>query len=183
MNNLVQFTHVDAQIMKIALGTKSNYKIHAVKKVLHELEIECEIDTIDAASGISEQPRNAGETKLGSVNRARNSIEKISASDIGIGVEFGYEPIDGKYHMVCWASIIDQDGIVYSEQSSTLELPKVLLETLDSDNEVGENLHKILDKLDDTPITSEFHKYIHKRLVIYECVRNVFVRYVLREHY
>jgi inosine/xanthosine triphosphatase len=93
--------------MKLALGTTSKYKVHAIQSVIHELEMDCEIYPVAAESEISDQPHSKDETKNGAVNRAKNAIKLVDDADLGLGVEFGYEPFeDDKYHMVCWAAVV-----------------------------------------------------------------------------
>lgn len=166
-------------MLKIAIGTGSRYKANAIKKALHELDFEFSSENIDVESEVSEQPKNQGETITGSVNRARNALEKIENADMGVGVEFGYEPIDERYHMVCWASIVTKDGKAFSEQSSTLELPKKLKEALNKDVDVSDNLDKVFSGLRDKERNRIFKQYLKKRRVIYESVTNVTLRFLL----
>lgn len=166
-------------VMKIAIATNSSYKLHAILKALYELDFEFEYTNDKADSGVSEQPMQQGETKQGSINRAKNILYKFPESDLGLGVEFGYEPIDGKYHMVCWASIITKEGKIFSEQSSTLELPKILVDSLLSDISVDTKLEDLFLKLKDIHTNRIYKDYIKKRRVIYECTTNVALRYIL----
>lgn len=149
------------------------------KKAFYELDFDFETKHGKAESGISEQPNKPGETKLGSINRAKDILRQFPESDIGLGVEFGYEPIEDSYHMVCWASIVTKTGEIFSEQSSTLQLPRLLVESLEKDIDIDSSLNKILEKLDDSEKVRVFKDYIFKRKVIYESVSNVTLRYLL----
>jgi non-canonical (house-cleaning) NTP pyrophosphatase len=169
--------------MKIAIGTNSRYKVNAILKALHGLDFDFEYVFDAANSEISDQPMKVGETKQGSINRARNILTKHPESDIGLGVEFGYEPIDGKYHMVCWASIITKDGKTFSEQSSTLELPKRLLEALLKGISVGDILDHAFDDITHKHRHRVLQDLLHKRRVITECTENVMLRYLLDEEF
>ena len=130
--------------LKIAIGTNSSYKVNAVKKVLHDLEIDFEAVFAKTESKISDQPCLEGETRQGSINRAKNILTKYPDADFGIGVEFGYEPIKGKYHMLCFASIVTKNGEVFTESSSTLEMPKVWTRVLNTSTIID---HAAVNKL------------------------------------
>ena len=164
--------------MKIAIGTASNYKVNAIKRAFYNLNFEFESVFGKADSEVSEAPCKPGETKQGSINRAKNILKAFPDSDLGIGVEFGYEPIEDRYHMVCWASIVTKDGEIFSEQSSTLELPKSLVEALKNDIDIDASLDTVREKIGSTHTGRKYMDYINKRDVIYECTNNVMLRYL-----
>lgn len=166
-------------MLKIAIGTNSKYKVNAIKKALYELDFDFSTVNGNADSGISDQPNKRGETKRGSINRAQDILSKFSESDIGIGVEFGYEPIKNTFHMVCWSTIATKDGKVFSEQSSTLELPALLVEALNNNIDINSSLDKVLGRLENNERNRLFKQYIYKRRVIYESASNVTLRYLL----
>jgi non-canonical (house-cleaning) NTP pyrophosphatase len=166
-------------MIKIVVGTNSNYKLNAIKKALFELDFEFSINNIEVDSGVAEQPTKPGETILGSINRAKNALSKYPENDIGLGVEFGYEPINESYHMICWASIVTKDNKVFSEHSSSLGLPEMLKVALLNGEEVGDHLERLYDKLEDIERNRIFRQYLTKRRVIYESVTNVALRFLL----
>lgn len=165
--------------MKIAIGTNSIYKINSIKSAIYGLDIDCEFVYSKVDSEVSDQPSKMSETKLGSINRARNILKIYPDSDIALGVEFGYEPIDESYHMVCWASIVTADNRIFSEQSSTLELPKKLKVNLDSGIDIDSRLESLLEDLEDTHSNRIFINFIKKRKIIIESTENVMLRYLL----
>lgn len=166
-------------MIKIAIGTTSRYKINAIRKTLHEVDFEFESNSVDVDSGISEQPLNLGETKQGSINRAKAAISKVNDCDFGLGVEFGYEPINESFHMICWASIATKNGEIFSEHSSSLQLPKKLHHALLDGKDISDNLIEITTKLEDTERNRIFIQYLKKRKFIYESVLAVIIRYLL----
>lgn len=171
-------------MLKVVIGTASGYKIRLIKKVLYELDQEFEAHAVEVSSGISEQPMKIGETKQGSINRAQNALASSPESDLAIGLEFGYEPIDSKFHMVTWATIVSSSGQIFSEQSSTLELPKSLEEILLKDGEIFENLQELKSSLNDNNnLHTAFWRYIKKRQFLYEATLAVFVRALMDEYY
>lgn len=165
-------------MLKIAIGTKSSYKINAIKRAIYNLDIPFECISDNVPSNISNQPMNKGETKLGSINRAKNILMDYPNYDLGLGVEFGYEPDDnGNLHMVCWASIVTQDGDIFSEQSSTLELPKMFREAIENNIDLESILDDKLKNLQNNEVGRKFIEFTKKRSVIYECVNAVMLRY------
>lgn len=170
-------------MLKIALGTKSNYKINAVQKVLGELEIEAEIILVDVETGVSEQPKAKDETITGSMNRAKAALKATSNAEIGLGIEFGYEPFGSEYRMVCWASIVDSSDLEISEHSSSLQLPKKLKDALDADISVDTALEEFYAELPKGEASRHMVEYVRKRRIIYECVENVMMRYIFRDLY
>jgi non-canonical (house-cleaning) NTP pyrophosphatase len=169
---------------KLAIGTVSEYKINAIKRAFADLDISIDPIAFKADSGVSEQPRAEGETKLGSINRAKAAMENNPNCDAAIGVEFGYEPVEGKWHMVCWATIVTKkEAEIYSEQSSTLELPKALTDALNKDIDIDSKLTVLLEHLPNTEAARQYQAFIKKRRVIYECVTNVVLRWIFDELY
>jgi inosine/xanthosine triphosphatase len=74
--------------MRVSVGSKNPAKINAVKEAFKEYQYE--IISIDAESGVSEQPMSDEETIKGAINRAIQAAEKAGA-DIGIGLEGGVQ--------------------------------------------------------------------------------------------
>lgn len=164
-------------MLKIALGTTSNYKINAVKKVLGELEVAAEIIPVKVDTGVSEQPKQKDETMTGSINRAQAALKATPTAEIGLGVEFGYEPINSEYRMICWASIADQHNLVISEHSSSLQLPQRLKQALAQDISVDSALEDFYSLLPKGEAARHMVEYVRKRRIIYECVENVMLHY------
>jgi non-canonical (house-cleaning) NTP pyrophosphatase len=165
-------------MLKIAIGTKSSYKINAIKRAIYNLDIPFDVEFNNAPSEISDQPMGKGETKLGSLNRAKNILQIYPDCDLGLGVEFGYELDEhGKHHMVCWASIMTKSGKTFSEQSSTLELPKPFKDAMEKNIDLDSILDSELKDLQNNETGRKFIEFIKKRTVIYECVNAVMLRY------
>jgi len=169
-------------MIKIAIGTKSTYKVNAIKRAIYNLDIEFDAISDNVPSDIKDQPTSKGETKAGSINRARKIINKYPESDIGIGVEFGYEPDEeGKCHMVCWACVVTKTGKIFSEQSSTLELPRIFKEAIENNIDLDSLIDRELKDLQESETGRKFIEFIKKRTVIHECVHAVMLRYYFDE--
>jgi non-canonical (house-cleaning) NTP pyrophosphatase len=172
-------------MLKVAVGSASAYKISAVQKVLAGLEQEFELFPLEVNTGVSEQPSKTGETQVGSINRAKAALAANPQAELGLGIEFGYEPFEDSYRMVCWAAIVDKAGLQISEHSSSLQVPEEFRAALDSNPQVDINdlLEPFYASLPNNEASRHFIGFIKKRRVIYECVENVFLRYIFSDRY
>ncbi|MFA4999358.1 MAG: DUF84 family protein [Parcubacteria group bacterium] len=117
--------------LKLALGSVSEQKLGYLKEILAEIGVSAEIFAHKAESGVAEQPMTSEETKAGSINRAKAALEAISQADCGIGIEIGYQKLEGgKYEIFCWTTITDRDGVVVSRRSQGFVMPNFYQEKL-----------------------------------------------------
>ncbi|MEI6266341.1 MAG: DUF84 family protein [bacterium] len=172
-------------MVKIAVGTTSKAKLRILDCILLEADIKADITSFDVASGVTHQPRTEKETKQGSINRATNALKLCEDSDIGLGIEVGYEPIDGILYMHGVTSIIDQAGNIYSEQSSILELPKYFHKYLHDHEDDGVGFHvNDYKNLSDDKSWKYFAEIIqYREPFIRESARNALLRYIFRGEY
>lgn len=167
-------------MINIAIGTASSYKLNAIKVALHKLDFDFHASNFAVESEVSEQPHGKGETKTGAINRAKNALKEANSADIGLGVEFGYEPDGDIFRMVCWAAIVTKDGKIYSEHSSSLELPQELKTALIEDRDISKLVEGYYQKFEECELDRSFKRYLTKRSVIAEAVINATMRYLLQ---
>jgi inosine/xanthosine triphosphatase len=74
--------------MKISIGSKNKAKIQAVEQVFTGDHFQ--FLSVDAESGVSDQPFSDKETVQGAINRANQAL-KLGEGEIGIGLEGGVE--------------------------------------------------------------------------------------------
>ena len=74
----------------IAIGTTSPQKISYLKEVLRDFKIKAVITSVEVKSEVSDQPVTSGETKKGSIKRAKNALKEIKNADFSLGIEVGY---------------------------------------------------------------------------------------------
>lgn len=123
--------------MKIILSTASKTKRECLDEVLNELGVVAEIEIVQVVSGVADQPMTSGETKRGSINRAKKALRKFPQADFSIGIEVGYHPNRrGNYEMLCWATIVGKNKNICSAKSQSLVMPSFHQEVLKR----GENL-------------------------------------------
>lgn len=141
--------------MKIAVGTKSDQKIAYLEEILKELGLEFSLISCEVSSEISNQPLTSKETKTGSVNRAKNAFSQSTDCDFAIGIEVGYHPNkQGKYHMFCWATIVDSQHKI-SAKSEKILLPDFYQKLLSESQYLCDYVDQYLSENPNPP-----HKYI-----------------------
>jgi inosine/xanthosine triphosphatase len=172
-------------MLRIALGTTSNNKITYLEELLEDLELATELIPVNADSGVTGQPRTENETKQGSINRARHALGLNPSAEIGLGIEIGYEPVDGLLYMHGWTSIIDKEGNIYSGQSSTLELPRFFHQYLHDHEDDGVGFHvKEFSEQKDERTWKYFANIIqYREPFIKESARDALLRYKFRDEY
>jgi inosine/xanthosine triphosphatase len=97
--------------MKIIVASQNPVKLEAVKQAFGLVfgELGLEIFSVEAPSGVSDQPMDVRETAEGALNRAKN-IQHHEA-DYVVGIEGGLsfvKPLDSEYGFEqTWAAVID----------------------------------------------------------------------------
>lgn len=95
--------------MKINVGSKNKAKVEAVAEILKEYQhlADAVIISLEAASGVSDQPKSLDETMQGAINRAKGAWNDC---DYSIGLESGLMqvPLSKTGYMdVCVCAIYD----------------------------------------------------------------------------
>ena len=133
--------------MKIAVGTTSRNKLEVLDEVIKKFGLKTTINSVEVSSGVSAQPMSSKETKLGSINRAKNALELVDDSDIGMGIEVGYNRYQNEViKTFCWTTIVDKNIKVVSAKSHQLILPKFHKEILNSGKYLSEYVDEFLQK-------------------------------------
>jgi len=161
--------------MKIALGTISEYKIRFLKKVCDDLDFQCEIIPLAAPSGVSDQPLSSAETKMGSINRATAALEHINGADGGLGIEVGYEKLNGNYHILCWAAFVSANKSICC-CSESFPLPKFHRDIIDAGSNLGDHVRTFAALSDDADHQKIANDLIYREPYITDAVRQVVKR-------
>jgi inosine/xanthosine triphosphatase len=95
--------------LAVIVGSKNEAKVAAVAEILKEYShlAHAYVSGIEAASGVSNQPKSLDETIQGAMNRARNSFKDC---DYSVGIESGLMKVPNSksgYMDVCVAVIYD----------------------------------------------------------------------------
>jgi non-canonical (house-cleaning) NTP pyrophosphatase len=169
---------------RIAIGTTSTQKINYVIDVLHTLHIEAWLCHADVQSGVSDQPLSSEETRLGSMNRAKNVAVTFPNADIGLGIEVGYLRNENKrFEIVCWASIIDQHQEMISNCSQSFLLPRFHQRILEQNLPLGDYVDDY-DRQATDPSKAVLADMIkNRKTFIMDSTRDVFIRYFLSNEF
>lgn len=132
----------------ILLGSKSGQKEAILHSALETLLGEgFELVSLSAASGITEQPLDAETTMRGSINRAYGAVEIFDGDyDFSFGLEAGLEMVEGIYHLICVATILDRDGKCAVGHSGLVPLPQDTSERVSAGGYLGDMIREYRDK-------------------------------------
>lgn len=172
------------KILKIAMGTTYEQKISYLKEALDELDVKAEIIPVEVKSGVSSQPLTSAETKKGSINRAKEALEKINEADLGLGIEIGYEKnSSGKYEMLCWVTIFDKEAKQISVQSHQFLMPVFHQKILKENKYLGDYVREYL-KTKNNKIIQEIGIILRDRKpFIINALHNALIHYLKKEEF
>ncbi len=132
--------------MKIAVGTKNNTKVKAVKAVFHEAHHA--IIASDVQPNVSKQPFSDEETLQGAIERATLAVHEQQAH-IGIGLEGGvFAAHNGTVWLCNWGALVDRDGVVVVAGGARIPLPAEISEQLKTGKELAEVIDEYADRRD-----------------------------------
>jgi inosine/xanthosine triphosphatase len=120
--------------MKVAVGSQNPAKINAVKAVFKETDYE--IVSIDAESGVSDQPMSDEETIRGAVNRAIEAAEKGEAG-VGIGLEGGVQQTPYGLMLCNWGALAVKGMEPIIAGGARIPLPDEVAQQLLAGSELG----------------------------------------------
>ncbi|MCQ5366008.1 DUF84 family protein [Anoxybacillus salavatliensis] len=132
--------------MNIAVGTKNNTKVKAVKAVFYEAHYT--IISSDVQPSVSKQPFSDEETLQGAIERATLAVCKQQAH-IGIGLEGGvFVAQNGGIWLCNWGALVDRDGVVVVAGGARIPLPAEIGEQLRSGKELAEVMDEYANRRD-----------------------------------
>lgn len=159
--------------MKITIGTTSEQKIDIIKRYLNEKGEQYEITPNEVDSGITEQPIDEETVIIGSINRARNAMQKNKSYSFSLGLEGGLSKANDLFHLVCVASIIDTDGNIFTGISKKMPLPKEVSEKVKRGDQFGIAIREFEREVD-TKENSNMKKLVSELINRTESFREAF---------
>jgi len=129
--------------MLIAIGSKNPVKVKAVKDVFQKVFGDIRVIALDTASGVSNQPMSAQETRQGAVNRSKEALSATKGALFGVGVEGGVERIEAGLMLCGFVAVVNEEGGLGIGGGTLLLLPPLVEEGL----RMGEELGDIIDHL------------------------------------
>jgi inosine/xanthosine triphosphatase len=117
--------------MRVAIGSKNPAKINAVKNVFKD-----EVISVEAESGVNDQPMSDEETIKGAVNRAMQAAE-LGEADIGIGLEGGVQQTPYGLMLCNWGALAAKGMEPIIAGGARIPLPEEIARQLLNGAELG----------------------------------------------
>ena len=126
--------------MQVIVASWNPVKVGAAREAFECLfpESEIEVMSVDADSGVSDQPESDAETRQGARNRAMRASDAAPEADFWVGLEGGVEVFDDQLLAFAWMAVKGRDGNISEARSATLPLPPAVREFMDLGMELGE---------------------------------------------
>ena len=121
---------------RAAVGSRNPAKIEAVRRALARLAPGCDLEAVDVASGVPDQPVGDHATRQGARNRARAALETTGA-DVAFGLEGGVEHEPPVVWLVSWVAAVTRDGRSGDASGLRMRLPSAVADRLAIGDEVG----------------------------------------------
>lgn len=133
--------------MTIAVGSTNPVKINAVTIAASETWPNVQVEGVDVASGINEQPFSDEETRLGARNRAQAAKEQASA-DLGLGLEGGVMYLENdELWSTVWVAVWDGSDF-YESSGARFKVPDIIAGPIRQGAEMGLVLSELFDGAD-----------------------------------
>ena len=125
--------------MKIIIASRNPIKINATKLAFEQMFPNkfFQFEGVSISSDISDQPMSNNETLKGAINRSNNAKLECMDADYWIGIEGGVEKIDNEMQVFAWIYIQSKE-MVGKARTATFDLPKKIIELIDSGMELGD---------------------------------------------
>ena len=125
--------------MKIIIASRNPIKINATKLAFEQMfpNKVFQFEGASISSDISDQPMSDKETLKGAINRSNNAKLECMDADYWIGIEGGVEKIDNEMQVFAWIYIQSKE-MVGKARTATFDLPKKIIELIDSGMELGD---------------------------------------------
>ena len=128
--------------MRIAVGSLNQVKIRAVAGVVRRVWPDAQILSVEADSGVSDQPHGDEETIAGALRRARTALDTTGA-DLGVGLEGGVTDTSYGTLTNAWCAVVGQDGTSSVGGSVALLLPPRVAARVSQGWELGDAMDEL----------------------------------------
>lgn len=97
---------------KVIVGSLNPVKLETARTAFEQVfpGEEFEFCTYSTPSGVSDQPMELAETKLGATNRAQACKSEYPEADFYVGLEGGLEKNEEGYWVFAWMCILDKSN-------------------------------------------------------------------------
>jgi len=124
---------------KVIIASKSPVKIQAVEIAFKKVfpNIDFLFESLNAPSGVSDQPKNDAETYKGAKNRTNFALKEQPNNDFWIGIEGGIDKFENETIAYAWIYIKSKTKIGKAK-TATFFLPEKISNLLEQGIELGE---------------------------------------------
>ncbi len=133
--------------MKLVVASTNPVKIKAsTQGFLQVFSITPEIVSLEANSGVSDQPHTDEQTRLGAANRVTFAQSQVPQADYWIGIEGGVDqtPEVGLVSFA-WIAIANKKDLVFSRTAS-ITLPPKVVTLIHQGLELGDAMDRVHDR-------------------------------------
>ena len=125
--------------MKIIIASRNPIKINATKLAFEQMfpNKVFQFEGVSISSDISDQPMSNNETLKGAINRSNNAKLEYMDADYWIGIEGGVEKKGIEMQVFAWIFIQSKE-MEGKARTATFDLPKKIIELIDSGMELGD---------------------------------------------
>lgn len=115
-------------MQKIIVASLNPVKIEAARLAFSQafLQVNFEIQGVNAVSGVSDQPLSNQETKLGALNRIKSARLLHVDADFYFAFEGGAEDNEAVLEEFAWVAIEDRSGQANQSRSASFIIPDTL---------------------------------------------------------
>lgn len=123
---------------KIIVGSINPVKIRAAREgfALMFPDQQFEVEGVEAASGVNDQPQTDMETLNGARNRARHAAELNPQADFYVGIEGGTDHLGDELIVFAWVVVLS-GNIEGKAKSGTFVLPREVSDLVREGYELG----------------------------------------------
>ena len=135
--------------MRVVVASRNPVKLAAVRSAFAALFLDkdTELQGIDAASGVADQPSSDAETRTGARNRAENARQAERDADFWVGIEGGIDVTGEQLMAFAWMHIRGSNGLSSEARSVSLPLPPRVKELVDAGLELGDANDRVFSTL------------------------------------
>lgn len=126
--------------MKIIVASKNPVKVSACRQAFQKQfpGEDLDIASIEAESGVDDQPFSDADTRHGAINRAHNASEMTPNADFWVGIEGGVDTFNSQLMTFAWMAVLGKDGRTGTARTVTLPLPPAVKKLVEDGLELGD---------------------------------------------
>lgn len=131
-----------ADLRLVAVGSTNPVKVSAARAVVARVAPAAQVEGIQVASTVPDQPWGDDETIRGARSRAE-AAQRALGADLGIGIEGGVVEDERGLRTCAWAAVVGPAGREGTGGSLAMSLPPAVAELVRNGLELGEAMDRV----------------------------------------